>query len=998
MPAPSSRAQSPPDAFAAVLRRERETAGLTQAELADRAGLGVRTVSNLERGINTAPYLSTVRLLADGLGLSEDGRGRLLRAARGRGAAATAQGRPTGGYLGARPATPLVAREAERAALAGALDAVAGGVGKVVLLAGEPGIGKTRLAQEASAYAVQRGFLVATGRGFQTQRGTPFAPFLEVVATLHAAAPARVREEIPERWPPLRILLPDEFPSVPSTTAPPADAAQRLYRSLAGFVRELAALQPVAIVLDDLHWADGASLELFAHLARHTPEDRVLLLGTYRDVEVGRSHPLRELAHALRRDGILQTLPLARLDREETARLITEHLDDAPVSEEFGFLVHRRTDGNPFFTVEILTALIERGDLSRVEGHWVRGELADLEPPVSVSEAIGERVSRLAPASQEALEAVSVLGEVFDLDDLEILHAADTALEQALDEAVASGLLTTDGGRYTFDHVLTQQTLYSGLSPVRRRRLHRAAGEALERRPSAVRGRRTTDIARHLELGGAPERAVAYVLLAGDAAAAMHSQGEALNHYRHGLELADEAGDRAAAASALERLGHVHLSTANLQEAVDHLVRAADGYRQLADHAALLRVEGMIAHALHRQGAGEAAAARLGEVVTELDERVGPDGRTAGLAALCTGLARVRLALRQHGPALEAADRAARLAWEEGAVAVEADAEAVRGTVLLFLDRPDDAVTSLERALALAAPVEALSAISDAALALQWALTMRGELQRAREVGERGLEATRMSGDSDAEALHTADIGLTLFYAGEWETAQTYLERGVELARAGAPTLFSGIPPAYLGLLRRGQGDLAAATICHDDAASAPDLETFAFAAYVEARRAEVQVLRGRPDVALERLRPWLDQEAPTRIHDVMLLSVAAEACLALGDGDRAEELVDQALRRAAATKNGIDGVDAQRLKGCCLLLRGRYDAARSCLEEALVRAVAVPYPAAEARIRADLAALCRAAGQRVRAREHLAAAYEIFHRLGASLDATAIQEALQES
>jgi transcriptional regulator with XRE-family HTH domain/tetratricopeptide (TPR) repeat protein len=985
-----------PDRFAALLRRERDRAGLTQAELAARAGLGERTVSNLERGINRAPYPSTVRLLADALGLPDVARAELLAAARAGAVAGSPGSRPAGGYLGARPPARLIARDAERGHIAEAIAAAAAGAGRMVLLAGEAGIGKTRLAQEATIGAEERGFAAATGRCYEPLGDAPYAPFLEVLAGLYDTAPAGVRARLSERWPALATLLPDQFPAIAAARVRrPPEETQLLHRAVAGFVRELAAVRPVAVVVDDLHWADGASLELLAHLARHTRTDRLFLLGTCRTAEAALTRLVPMFARSLRREGILETITVGRLGRDATARLITDRLGGAPVSEEFSSLIHRHTSGNPFFTVEVLTALIERGDLSRIDGRWVRRDLAELEPPASVSEAIGDRVSRLSPATRGLLETVSVLGEVFGVEDLAIMDAAETQLEAALDEAVASGLLTTADGGYAFDHALTQQALYAALSPARRRRMHRLAADVLERRPPAARRRRSAEIARHLEAGGAPGRAVPYVLLTGDVAAGMHRQREALQHYRHGLELAEEYEDHTAAAGAHERLGQVLMTIASFGDSVGHLVRAADAYQRVADQGARLRVEGTIAQVLFRQGSAQAAAARLAGVLTGFDQSAASDDQDPGVAMLYTGLARVQLALSEHELSREAAQRAARLARTQDLLAVEADAEALHGLVLLFLDKPDEAVATLEGAAALAERAGAVAAQSNAVMSLAWASAVRGELARGRAFIERGLQLSRRSGDSDAEALYEAGLGLNLYYAGAWADAETHLERGLELARAGGSTLFSGIPPAYLGLLRRGQGDLAAAAACYDEAAGAADLKTFEFAAYVEARRAELDLLRGEPAAALTRLAAWLDQESPTRIHDVMLLSTAAEACLALGDISRGAELAERALRRASATRNEIDGIDAVRIKARCLLLQQRHGAARSCLDEALARARGVPYPAAEARVLHDLARL-QAAQDRDAARQCAAAAGQIFGRLGAAGDAAAATATLE--
>lgn len=945
--------------FAELLRRQRESAGLTQAELAARAGLGERTVSNLERGINKTPYANTVRLLSDALDLPETARAGLAAAARPKPDAENTAPAPVGGYLGATPGGPLVARSAERTAIHAALSEAARGNGKLVLLTGEPGIGKTRLAQEAAKLAIEHRFVVASGRCYEPNSGTPFAPLSEALTTLYAGAPNEVRAHVEDRWPTLMPLLPDVFPIGVSAAEPIAsgpDEVQRLHRAVAGFVREIARIRPVALLFDDLHWADGATLAVLAHLARHNREhQRVLLLATYRSVGVERGHPVRTLTQSLSRDGLLDILRVDRLDRDAVRRLIISRLDDTDVSAEFVALVHRFAQGNPFFTVEIVNALIERGDLSRIDGRWVRRELSDFDAPASISDAIGERVAHLTPRAQDVLHALSVLGEVVALEDLEILDEDESELETALDEAVAAGLISATGSRYSFDHVLIHQTLYHSLSPIRRRRLHRLAADVLETRPGPVRRRRASEIARHYEAGGLAEKAVPHLLVAGDTAVEVFAQDEALQHYRLAAELAEEAGETAQLGDAHDRIGRVLIMTGTYPAAVQHLLRAAEIYRVTGCIGARLQTEGLLAHAYHRGGNGDIAAARLAGVVAELDGPSQRDSQDLGVAVLYTGLARVRLALREHQLALDAAQRAAELGRLHSADGIEAEAEAVRGTVLLFLDQPDSAVGALERAISLASKLNHATVARDALLALQWASTIHGDLARAQVVGERGLEVTSLAGDNDAHALHAANLGLTLFYSGDWARANRHLVHSVELARSGSPTLFSGIPPAYLGLLRQAQGDHVQASALYTEAATAPDLRTFAFDAFLDTRLAQIDLLRGSPSTALLRLEPWLTSDTDARPHDVLMWCTAAEACLELGDTARGNELANHAVQRAELAHNHTDGIDAMRIKARSLEGQGRSAEARSLLDRAAARAADIPYPAAATRVADEL-------------------------------------------
>ena len=234
--------------------------------------------------------------------------------------------------------------------------------------------------------------------------------------------------------------------------------------------------------------------------------------------------------------------------------------------------------------------------------------------------------------------------------------------------------------------------------------------------------------------------------------------------------------------------------------------------------------------------------------------------------------------------------------------------------MLLFLDRPDDAVDALERSLTLGEPPETDTIHSGAILALTWARTMRGELDRGRELAELGLRSPAVRRHR-CPGTALSEPGPRPVLRRRVERAREHLERGVALARSSGPTLFSGIPPAYLGLLHRGEGDLDAAAACYLEAATAPDLQTFAFDAYVDARLAELDVLRDEPAAALARLEHWVAREIPCRLHDVMLLSTAAEACLQLGDLERAHGLAERAEQRAVTTRNEVDGVDATRVE-----------------------------------------------------------------------------------
>ncbi|HKT39109.1 MAG TPA: BREX system ATP-binding domain-containing protein, partial [Ktedonobacterales bacterium] len=505
--------QDEPLAFGDLLRRHRIFAGMSQEELAERAGLSARAISDLERGVKRVPRRDTLQLLVEALELSGDARTAFIATARAPAArpahqqhatvtgashagadhtpriqteqtartvraGLTGSALPVGGFLGATPHGSLVGREKEIAAILADVDAAMRGGGRLVMVAGEPGIGKTRLSQQVMLACRDRAFVIGTGRCYEPHQATPYYPFLEALSTLYTTAPESIRAVVPTRWPLLLRLLPDylSVPGVaPATEGSSQEEHQRLFWAVTGFVRALAEDAPVTLQFDDLHWVDDASIELLQHLARHTRPHRVLLLGTYRDIDMGRQHPLARALRDLEREHLVARIPLHRLGRAETTRLIAETMGQ-DISEEFAELVYAHTDGNPLFTQEVLRALIERGDVYRRDGRWERNEIAGIEVPESVRATIADRASRLSEPAQEALREASILGQAFDFEDLLAMGArSEDALDAALEETLAAGLIQEsrhDG--CVFNRALTQQGIYRDLSLRRRRKLHLA--------------------------------------------------------------------------------------------------------------------------------------------------------------------------------------------------------------------------------------------------------------------------------------------------------------------------------------------------------------------------------------------------------------------------------------------------------------------------------------------------------------------------------------------
>jgi len=550
---------------------------------------------------------------------------------------------PIGAFLGALPSTDLVERTAEMGRAMTSADAAAGGSGRFVAISGEPGVGKTRLAQEVMLTLRNRQFLVATGRCYQLHQSVPFYPFLDALTSLYLSAPPSFRARLASRWPYVTRLLPELTAEKAPVIVSTPEEQQLLFREVTDFLQELAATTPLALLVDDLHWADGATLELLQHLARHTRAHRILLVGTYRDVEVGRHHALEAALRDLMREDLVERILLRRLEPGGSAKLIAATLGESHVSRDLDNLIHQHADGNAFFTQQLVRFLVERGDVYRKDGKWTPGAIRRIEVPESVRSVIGQRMERLSPGTQEALREAAVLGQTFSFDALQHLTGRTEAdIEKVLDEGRATGLLEERAREeYAFDHALTQQTLYGELSSRRRHKLHVAAAEALERLPPDERAPLSAELAWHFLEAAQEDRAVPYALAAGDRARSMFAHREAEQQYTTVLEISEHTGNREQRIEALARRAKLFLDAFNGKRAVADYERLLEESLQKHDRPLELRARLGLAQscyivALDETGRDLASQAReMCESAAALADELG-DERTKAEALLGT--------------------------------------------------------------------------------------------------------------------------------------------------------------------------------------------------------------------------------------------------------------------------------------------------------------------------------------------------------------------------
>jgi class 3 adenylate cyclase/tetratricopeptide (TPR) repeat protein len=911
---------------------------------------------------------------------------------------------PIGGFLGCLPSGGLVARDEELRRVLASVDAVDRGEGRLLLLAGEAGVGKTRLAQEVTLTAHNYGFLLAVGRCYEQQQSVPYYPFLEALAMAYGAAPPAVRAQAPQHWPYLARLLPDQLSSAAPISVDSPEDQERLFRTVASFLQTIAETWPVAILIDDLHWADGASLQLVQHLARQTLGSRVLLLGTYRDAEVGPQHPLEALLRDLGREHVIERVSVKRLHEDETAALIGETLGEMEAGSEFAALVYRHTDGNAFFTQQVLQVLIDNGSVFQEAGHWRLRDVQDIELPESVRSVIGQRVARLSPQSQEILQEASILGPAFSFDDLlemksgpERADALEDEIDSALMEGVTVGLLRSAGqDKYAFDHALTQQTLSAGLSPRRRRRLHVAAGEALEKLPERKRRQRMGELAWHFLQGGDSERALRYAILAGDQAEAVFAHGEAEQHYRTALELAQDlaaAGDcdPVLDATVREKLGGVWKILGRYGEALGALETAASAYRDSGDLSAEGRVVGQIGLVHGLMGYPERGIARLEPLAVRLAER----GPSTGLALIYAGLVQLYSITGRQQELLVTSPRLTEVARSLGEDRLLAEAQLHEGASLLHAGRSDEALPVLESAIQRA---DALGDLSTLCAALHFAAVIyHGErrIEQAVDYRDRAVEAAERLGDPQETAHRAVEAAYTTFLVGDWSRARAYAERALKAALS-LDTLSVYFQPLWVLAelsIYEGRWEDADGYLSEADAI-ARHLGIASMAREVAGLVAERDILRGQWEDAMDHLRPLL--QSPGWEEHLNFLLPLAWAHLEIGDVAGAHDAADKATAEAVRQRTPVGRVDSLRIQGVIASRQGQWERAETHFKAALSLGEEIGYPWGQGRALFGLGLMYSRMADQERAEEHFDRAGFVFEQLGAGAYLERTQRAMQ--
>ncbi len=437
----------------------------------------------------------------------------------------------------------FVGRDAEVERLGQLWKEAVAGERRVALLAGEPGVGKTRLAAELAAQVYEQGAIVLAGR-CDEDLGVPYQPFVEGLRHYVDHAPevrlGRYGGELVRLVPELAERGSDLAPPIRSD---PETERYRLFDAVAAWLAS--ADEPLLLVLDDLGWAAKPTLLLLRHIVR-SPIRHLLVLGTYRDTELTHDHPLVEVIADLRREAGVERFSLSGLDDLGVAAILEQTagraLDEAGVA--LARAIYEETEGNPFFVREVLRHLAETGAVEQREGGWATVVAVEqLSIPEGVRDVVGRRLSRLSSDTNQALRVAAVVGSEFEVGVAQAaVGLGEEALLTALEEAAGARLVTeASSTRYRFSHALVRATLYDSLTAARQVALHRRVAEAIEAVHEGALDDHLPALAHHWARASTPAadaaRAVDYARRAGDRALSQLANDEAAAYYQQALEL-----------------------------------------------------------------------------------------------------------------------------------------------------------------------------------------------------------------------------------------------------------------------------------------------------------------------------------------------------------------------------------------------------------------------------------------------------------------------------
>lgn len=908
---------------------------------------------------------------------------------------------------------PFVGRAHEYGALTQALHAAQSGTGRVIMLEGEPGIGKSRLLQETLAYARSQDVLTLVTHCYQVEQAIPYQPVIDLLdqalntvsVNRFLALPPVYLAELATLSPELRELAPD----LPHAAEDMSARQARRLRALQQCLELLAGDHGLVLAVDDVHWADHATWQFIHHLASHIANLPLLLICTYRAEEEANSPDLATFVDSMVRTPQATRLPLQRLSTDDTDQFLDLLTGSKAAIAQLGSWLHAETDGNPFFVVSILQCLVDERLLSedrpvwKVDAQRFDGSDDAVTLPNALRESVRVRLRRLPQPMRRVLEAAAVLGRRFDFDTLAAVSGdSGLALLERVEALIQRQLLreTGDGESYDFSHDKVREVVYTDLSRARRLLLHRAAAATLENE-AGHRRERAASLAHHYELGQVWDKTLYYLADAADCSRDLFAVREAVQFYDRAIELANRFPNLAAPGTLLDLYmgrGEARaLLGGQMQAAVADLKRVAEAARASDDQV--------------RQRTAFIALGQVYRMADLLDDAT--EYLTAALE-LC----------RAHGDPHSLADvlhHLGTVAWSAGnnfhaslyhqeamEICARLDVEDIvtvqalhgRGEAFIAAARPNQAITMFEESLALARRIGNRRYEGENLQMIGWStLGLAGiaDYGRARQALEESLEISDDSQLAWNSDVTLAFLGWALACQGDYRQGLTMVKQAIERLHADGLVRFLSMAYDFLGYIYQDLNLTQAALDAHTLGLNTALTGQVGF--WMPRLSANVALMRlrlgdasavGELEVAFA-----VATEDYQRFHAVRALEALLEAGIAIGDPERTLHFASVLEGMCQMGDLREFGVQVERWRSVAYRHLGQLDEAADALEKARVAAATIDRPRLQWEWHAEASALATAQGDMAQATQHQNVMHEIAQRIADNLQDPSLSDGL---
>jgi DNA-binding CsgD family transcriptional regulator/tetratricopeptide (TPR) repeat protein len=902
----------------------------------------------------------------------------------------------------------LIGRVDEIAHLHLITDRARSGQGQVVLVAGEAGIGKSRLVAETTDYAAAHGFhLFLEGQCYQTDSTFPYAPLLDLFRRYFAhLVPTSTTNNTPSfvstlarLLPDLALLFPDLASLPPTSPLEPEDERRQIFATMTHFLIEQAAQYPVLLVVEDIHWSDDLSLDFLLYLARRCRHVPLLLLMTYRNDEL---HPrLRHWLTQIAREHLAQECTLERLSRSQVADMLRATLKIMQeVDTDLLDTLYVRSEGNPFFAEELLKSLLITGALESINGTWKRsGRNASV--PRSVQEIVQQRIAYLSEEAKGLVTLAAVAGRRFNVTLLkQVIHCDEAHLLMLLKEMIAAQLVVEEAAeQFAFRHALTQQAIIASLLLRERQGLHRSIVQTLERFSTSARESYLEDLAYHSYEAGMWEQALKYAQEAGEKALMLYAQQAAIDHFTHAVDAAHHLSQ------ALPP--HLYLARGQAYETLGDFERARGDYERALDTARVLQDRQMewqsmmaigflwTGHDYEQAGVWLRRALAL---AGELDDFTWRARSLNHLGNWLQNTVHIQEALEAHQEAL-------RLFEMKGDRQGMAQTLEMLGMAYFFIGDTARAVKDFfgrvielfcnlgdRQSLSSALAARALDIAPEMIETTFSALFTREQcVQDAEEALRLARETNSQSGQAFVEMATT----WVLSSFGEFGAALVHAEKALHIAttiehQEWIAATNGALGQLYLLLL---EPDRAVALL-ESGVAGAQALGSMIWIGYLTPYLAQAYILRRefpRAEAVLQTIMP--QERQPGNFFERQTARVWGELALAQGEAARALAIAEQLIVSAPGDARQQPIPHLLVLKGDALLALQCLEAAAEAFKEAKLGAEQRQAPSILWRIQRSLGKVYHLLKREEQAQHEYSCARNIIAKLAATIDETALRE-----